>query len=107
MLYLIDNSLETEINECIKIILKKDNDDIYYNERIFFCVLYKLYMNIYNNINIIYGKKILTEEPFFNKKCCKCERNSGNTFKNNDAFDKIDINCFLHAFTKFNYKPFK
>ena len=102
MLYLIDNSLETEINECIKNISKKDNDDIYYNERIFFCVIYKLYMNIYNTINIIYGKKILADKPFLNKKCCECKRNSGNTFKNNDALDKIDINCFLHAFTKFD-----
>jgi len=81
ILYLIDHDNSDIINniiikECSKNNFNNDKNknDEYMTEKIFLCVIYHIYLIIYNNIiDNIYNINSIPK-PFIGKECCECKR---------------------------------
>lgn len=107
ILYLIDHDNSDIINniiikECSKNNFNNDKNknDEYMTEKIFLCVIYHIYLIIYNNIiDNIYNINSIPK-PFIGKECCECKREKQNTMYNKPVIELINNKCFLHNFKK-------
>ena len=116
IIYLIDHDDNSEkIKEFINLCNNNNNikiNDEYRTEKIFLCVIYDIYYNMYNTIiGYIYNTNRI-QIPFIGNKCCECNIiiNTKNiidvdkTFNQDKDKDKDKKKCFLHAFKKIEIK---